>query len=88
MPSKEFSVERLSLNIYRTFEAAEITYFGISKTRAGMLQTYKIMHNFNLRPGCALSSMPTTKDAPAVSNPVHAGPEFEVIYTGSQKGVF
>ena len=30
--------------------------------------------------------MPTEKNDPAVSNPVHSGPQFEVIYSGSQRG--
>ena len=54
-----------------------------------MLQTYKIMHNFNhLDQDVHCPVCPQKKDAPAVSNPVHTGPQFEVIYSGSQRGAF
>ena len=57
------------------------------RRRADTLQTYKLMHNFN-QLDRALSIMPTKKNAPAVSNPVHSRPQFEVIYSGSQRGAF
>ena len=47
------------------------------------------MHNFNqLDQDVHCPLCPQKKNAPAVSNPVHSGPQFEVIYSGSQRGAF
>ena len=59
------------------------------RRRADMLQTYKLMHNFNqLDQDVHCPLCPQKNNAPAVSHPVHSRPQFEVIYPGSQRGAF
>ena len=58
------------------------------RRRADMLQTYKLMHNFNQLDQDVHCPLRPQKNAPAVSNPVHSRPQFEVIYSRSHRGAF
>ena len=51
------------------------------RRRADMLQTYKIMHNFNQLDQDVECPVCPQKDDSAVSTPEHAGPQFEVTYS-------
>ena len=95
MPSKESSVratklvpELRTLTYTERLTRLKLPTLVYRRRRADMLQTYKLMHNFNQLDQDVHCPLCPQKNVPAVSNPVHSRPQFEVIYSRSQGGAF